>query len=113
MIDIRDTETLKAREAYTASLGKLCRTLRKSPLAVVSVSQNYKGTGSSLPRRQVFVRCADGWGTDLWFEASSCTLGGVAVRTGIVIPYGDRTPKAVMAEIVEKLVAWRNAHPTK
>jgi hypothetical protein len=46
---------------------------------------NYVGTGSKAHRRQVWLRCPDGYCVDVWLDGAQSTaqVGGVVGRQGV------------------------------
>ena len=92
--------------AFNTALAKLLLRLKRDTGAT-TVAQNYRGTGSRAYRRQVFVRFPNKV-TDLWLENDRIELGGVTTVLG-KLPYGDKSPEQVYAELVPVLKAWATA----
>lgn len=100
-------------DAFNTALAKLLQKLKKD-LGAEHVKQNYKGTGSQKHRRQIFVRFP--WGSiDLWLNNTKADLGGVISPLGRptpAVPYENRRPEQVYADIVRHLKMWKDKHET-
>ena len=107
-----------ADEAYTAAIAKAVGRAKKS-LGLKGVRQNYKGTGSNVAARQLFLKpgpeFAGARWSDLWLEKTYFQLGGVMQRETKPLPYTGnlaRDTKKVLEIIGEWLEAVSYTHLT-
>jgi hypothetical protein len=111
-----NSESLSIEEitAYNGALAKLFQRLKKDAGAE-RIAQNYRGTGSQVFRRQLWVRFKSGAVIDLWLERHGVKFGGVvSISPGGSLPlprgvaYEGKTPAQVYAEVAPMLRAWAN-----
>jgi hypothetical protein len=99
--------------AFNAALAKLLQRLKKDAGASL-IRQNYRGTGSQAFRRQLFTRFTDGTAMDIWLNKNYVNFMSLYNADGRPnnrekpeeIPYGDKTPEQVYAEVVKALKKW-------
>ena len=101
--------------AYNGALAKLFQRL-KQDAGAERIAQNYRGTGSQVFRRQLWVRFKSGAVIDLWLERAGVKFGGVvkhappgrAFELPRGVAYEGKTPAQVYAEVAPMLRAWAN-----
>ena len=87
---------------FTADVSKELLRFRKSH-GLVSIRQNYKGTGKQRAARQLWVRLENG-AVDVWLNPGSYSIGGVTqMRIPGEFGYGGKSPAEVAKEIAEKI----------
>lgn len=100
--------------SFNTVLAKELQKLKKDAGAE-SIAQNYRGTGSQVHRRQLWVRFKSGAVIDLWLEKDSIRFGGVVMNAppggssaelpgGIM--YRDDSPAEVYKKAAPLLKAW-------
>ena len=108
--------TLSPAEAmveYNTKLAKLMQGLKKSAGASMT-RQNYRGTGSKLAVRQIWVRFNSGAVLDVWLEKGQVRLGGIVSNGGkgpmakMVFPHANKTPEQIYADVAAVLNVWAN-----
>ena len=97
---------------FTADVAKELMRFRKSH-GLISIRQNYKGTGRQRASRQLWVRLDQG-AVDVWLNPGSYSIGGVTqMRLSGEFSYGPKSPAEVAKEIAEKINAAFNVKVAK
>ena len=105
-------DPISVAEQFTASIARELMKYRKSH-GLISIRQNYKGTGSQRATRQLWVRFTSG-AVDVWLHPGSYDIGGVTMlRIPGQTAYGNRTPADIAKEIAEKINMAFNAKVAK
>lgn len=91
---------------FNTILASLLKNLKKD-LGALSVRQNYRGTGSCVAHRQLYVRLPGNVVTDIWLK-DFVGIGGVIRMPGLdeqyrYILHGNQTPEQVYALILERM----------
>jgi len=84
---------------------KLARKLQglKRDLRAIVVSQGYKGTGSRIHRRQIFIRLFNERAIDIWLENGHVSFNGVIRQNVGSLSCEGKSVNDVYHEIVERL----------
>jgi hypothetical protein len=89
-------------DIFNTALSKRLKLLKKD-LGAVTVSQGYKGTGSRVYRRQIFVRFSNDKVIDLWLEDEYVLLGGVCMTNYGKVIINQRNINEVYDDVVNAL----------
>jgi hypothetical protein len=99
-------------DEFNTQLSKLTKKLKKEA-GVATIRQNYKGTGSQKPVRQLWVNFKDGSVIDIWLKKGSVQFGGVVAnsrKNPDTVPVGfttaSTTPEVAYEAIKKGLIAW-------
>ena len=108
MLSDEVVDPMAVAEKFTADIARELMRYRKSH-GLVSIRQNYKGTGSQRAARQLWVRLNDG-AVDVWLNPRSYSIGGVTqMRLPGEFAYGTKNPAEIAKEIAEKINVAFNA----
>jgi hypothetical protein len=85
-------------------------------IRATTVKQTTRGTGAAAMKRQFVVRWeSQGWAINFWiYDGQASSFGSMIFKgpegakslSGIVIPFDNKTPEQVYAEIVKLLKSW-------
>jgi len=102
--DVVAIDPIDVASKFTADIAKELMRYRKSH-GLVSIRQNYKGTGRQRASRQLWVRLEQG-AVDVWLNPGSYSIGGVTqMRLPGEFAYGPKSPADVAKEIADKINA--------
>ena len=100
--DAVEIDPIDIAAKFTADVAKELMRFRNSH-GLVSIRQNYKGTGRQRASRQLWVRLENG-AVDVWLNPGSYGIGGVTqMRLPGEFGYGPKSPADVAKEIADKI----------
>ena len=91
-------------EAFTGEVAKAIQK-HKKVLGVSNIRQNYKGTGSQVARRQLYVSFKTNQVIDIWLDENAVKFDGCCRQglASLAVKYEDKTPTQIAAEVAQVL----------